>query len=347
MFYVHVHSILYICSVYKVTYYCTDIHTAHSPRKAQPLHMNSAPSQSTSSLSSTSDSLLKHSQSHDHKNTPSPITPESNFEEDQFLESRSTSGSLESNSLSDSKSCLKEESSEILEVQLSESCSNSPDDKVSDSQDSSPKCVTVHPLSLSLGDQIPDSQSDRLVAPDKLLPQGCEENHESLHVNGTCIESVIKEEAAIGNGIILSNGASKIFNSNIESQSPKKPQNGHNMHSMNNGDLLQEAMNDISPHVQSHPIKFAVSSRLGIDGMPQLAAEVQDRIQELVMEPRREMERMRAQLKEIQLLVQKQGVGRVSSVEGGKCDEGMNIEDQIANALDDQVRLGIHHLYTV
>ncbi len=335
---------VYIFSLLSYSFHiCTD--TDYPSSKARPLLTNSVPFQPTVSLSSTSGDLSK--LSHDHQSTPNPMTPKPKLEEDKLSESRSESGSLESETVlalivSEGKPCHEEERSEC-ESKSDNSCPklpNSIDETVSQVLPS--ECVTVPPLSPSPGNQTPDSQSDRLVTPDKLAHQKCEESHESLHVHGIHPEIAKvnpKEDAAIGNGHILCNGEATKLNSAVKLHKPSsiKLQNGHTLQS--NGGLLQEAMDDISPHVnriQPHPIKSAVGAQLGLDGMPLLAGEVQHRIRDLVMEPRREMDKMRAQLREIQLLIQKQGVGRLSSVEG-VCNGGVSIEDQIASALEDQV----------
>ena len=129
---------------------------------------------------------------------------------------------------------------------------------------------------------------------------------------------------------VLGNGLSPLT-------SPNKPCNGG---------LLREAMNDVSPHMalrQDPPVRAGVSGRLGVDGLPVVISEAQGRVRELVAEPWREIQRLRGQLREIQLSIHKAGVGSggvrgggVGLVEGEGVDVA-SIEDQILSALDDQV----------
>ncbi len=224
-----------------------------------------------------------------------------------------------------------------------------------------PEHVDVHPLSPTPGNQSP-TPSNQTIVTETLITldnQECGDSHEVLH--GTHFDAIKNETGpkAIGNGHISpkdeETGSAKSSNSlssttsslNSSKLSSSTPQNGLTLHSLSkacNGGMLLEAMDDLSPHVtqvnnvHTHPIRIAVSSKLGVDGLPLLAGDAQHRLRELVTEPQREVQRLRAHLKEIQLLVHKQGVagGGVNLVEGAG-GSGVSIEDQIASALDDQV----------
>ncbi len=295
--------------------------------------------------------------------TPSLGTPDNLSAEER---SRSTSGSIDSEGTSE---VLESKPKPDLVIMEPESRTNPLQTQNTTNETSKetfprslpPEHVDVHPLSPTPGNQSP-TPSNQTIVTETLITldnQECGDSHEVLH--GTHFDAIKNETGpkAIGNGHISpkdeETGSAKSSNSlssttsslNSSKLSSSTPQNGLTLHSLSkacNGGMLLEAMDDLSPHVtqvnnvHTHPIRIAVSSKLGVDGLPLLAGDAQHRLRELVTEPQREVQRLRAHLKEIQLLVHKQGVagGGVNLVEGAG-GSGVSIEDQIASALDDQV----------
>ncbi|XP_064392671.1 myotubularin-related protein 4-like isoform X2 [Halichondria panicea] len=294
--------------------------------------------------------------------TPSLGTPDNLSAEEG---SRSTSGSIDSEGTSE---VLESKPKPDLVIMEPESRTNPLQTQNTTNETSKetfprslpPEHVDVHPLSPTPGNQSP-TPSNQTIVTETLITldnQECGDSHEVLH--GTHFDAIKNETGpkAIGNGHISpkdeETGSAKSSNSlssttsslNSSKLSSSTPQNGLTLHSLSkacNGGMLLEAMDDLSPHVtqvnnvHTHPIRIAVSSKLGVDGLPLLAGDAQHRLRELVTEPQREVQRLRAHLKEIQLLVHKQGVagGGVNLVEGAG-GSGVSIEDQIASALDDQ-----------